>query len=194
MKYNIFAVCIIIILIGMIVIPTSAKVEEPKGMKFWNAHSIWAAVMDLQKQINNIELTPGPTGPIGPQGPAGTPGADGAQGPAGTPGADGAQGPAGATGPQGATGTNGVSGWQLIPGTPSGDIENVRTVTASCPAGKKVVGGGFLTSSISNANRIVILASYPSSDTVWSVNGTTNIAGGDASYALQAYAICVTAL
>jgi hypothetical protein len=96
----------------------------------------------------------------------------------------------------GLTGANGVSGWQRITtGTPSFDIENARTVIATCPAGTKVVGGGFLTSSISNERKIVITASYPISDTVWSVNGTTdNIALGDTSYVLQAYAICVIAL
>lgn len=35
---------------------------------------LWEAVQDLQSQIDEIELTPGPTGPIGPQGPQGPPG------------------------------------------------------------------------------------------------------------------------
>jgi len=59
---------------------------------------------NLQNQISNIQLTPGPTGAQGAQGdvggggPTGTTGPQGAQGAAGPTGA---QGPAGATGPQG---------------------------------------------------------------------------------------------
>jgi hypothetical protein len=60
---------------------------------------------------------------------------------AGVPGSAGAAGPAGPTGPQGAAG---VSGYQLV----EGPISNILlgsfgTVTAQCPAGKHVLGGGF---------------------------------------------------
>ena len=65
-----------------------------------NAHLL-SLIENLQQQINNIELTPGPQGPIGPQGPAGVAGADGATGP---------QGPQGATGPAGADGADGKDG------------------------------------------------------------------------------------
>lgn len=68
---------------------------------------------DLQQQIDNIELTPGPTGPAGPAGADGAPGADGAtgpQGPSGAPGADGADGAPGTDGADGADGAPGVPG------------------------------------------------------------------------------------
>ncbi len=80
---------------------------------------ICAKINDLQNQINNIELIPGPQGPpgpageIGPQGPQGLQGIQGQQGlqgPAGIqgpPGPQGAQGPVGADGPQGPIGPPG---------------------------------------------------------------------------------------
>jgi len=50
---------------------------------------LWAAVCDLQQQIDNIQLIPGPQGPPGPTG------ATGLQGPPGPTGATGLQGPPG---------------------------------------------------------------------------------------------------
>jgi hypothetical protein len=66
-------------------------------------------------------------------------------------------------------------------------------VTATCTSGKVVVGGGWITSSISNGSEIAISDSYPSSTTVWTVVGRNDNTSGDTSYALQAYAICATA-
>ena len=56
---------------------------------------------NIQQQIDNISLTPGPKGDTGPAGPAGADGATGATGPQGP------QGPAGPEGPQGEPGTGG---------------------------------------------------------------------------------------
>jgi hypothetical protein len=76
----------------------------------------------LQGQIDNISLSPGPQGPIGPAGTNGTDGAagangtDGSQGPVGpagtngTVGADGSQGPVGTDGSQGSQGKVGATG------------------------------------------------------------------------------------
>lgn len=53
---------------------------------------VWAAIQDLQSQIANIQLIPGPIGPQGPAGVQGPQGATGSQGPQGI------QGPAGLAG------------------------------------------------------------------------------------------------
>jgi hypothetical protein len=58
----------------------TAFVSPPPGIKDPTLSKVWAAIMDLQTQIKNIQTTPGPTGPTGP---AGKDGKDGAQGPAG---------------------------------------------------------------------------------------------------------------
>ena len=72
-----------------------------------------AKVRDLQKQINNISLTPGPVGPQGPAGSAGPAGPQGPVGPQGPQGDTGATGPAGPAGPQGSTGPAGASPFVL---------------------------------------------------------------------------------
>ncbi|MBC8286029.1 MAG: hypothetical protein H8E42_01000 [Nitrospinae bacterium] len=93
-------------------------------------------INDLQTQVSNIQLIPGPQGiqgipgPVGPQGPAGTNGLDGAQGsqgpvgPTGPPGADsivaGPPGPQGDPGPQGLQGDTGLQGQVGFQG-PQGD-------------------------------------------------------------------------
>ena len=61
------------------------------------------AIDNLQTQIDNIELIPGPTGSQGATGPQGP---TGSQGPTGFTGPTGPQGIQGPTGPQGATGTS----------------------------------------------------------------------------------------
>lgn len=87
----------------------------------------------------------GPAGPQGPPGPAGPQGPAGPAGPQGPVGPVGPQGPQGATGPQGPAGPAGppgVSGYEMVEATfvvPAGGF--VRN-TVSCPAGKKVLGGG----------------------------------------------------
>jgi microcystin-dependent protein len=75
---------------------------------------------DLQNQIDNIQLTPGPEGPqgeVGPAGPQGDPGPQGEQGPQGDVGPTGAQGD---TGPQGDAGPQGPQG-DVGPTGPQGD-------------------------------------------------------------------------
>ncbi len=90
---------------------------------------------NLQTQINNIELTPGPqgeqgpigeTGPIGPQGeqgpigetgPVGPQGDQGPIGETGPVGPQGEQGPIGDAGPQGEQGPQGLDGLDGLPGT-----------------------------------------------------------------------------
>ena len=48
---------------------------------------------------------------------------------------------------QGPTGPNGVSGWEIVTATTSFDNDRSKSVTAYCPEGKVVVGGGGFTGS-----------------------------------------------
>ena len=75
-------------------------------------------VLNLQNQIDNIQLQPGPPG---------APGADGATGPEGSPGPQGEPGPVGPQGPQGSLGPQGEpgpAGPQGLQGSlgPQGDV------------------------------------------------------------------------
>ena len=84
----------------------------------------------------------GPAGPTGPQGPAGPAGPTGPTGPQGPAGPAGPTGPTGPQGPTGPAGPPGVSGYEIVEATfdvPAGGF--VRN-SVSCPAGKKVLGGG----------------------------------------------------
>ncbi len=79
-------------------------------------------------------------GQTGPQGPQGDTGAIGAAGP------QGATGETGPAGPQGPAGANGVSGAQIVEATQiKSAFDPDFDVLASCPAGKKALGGGFAT-------------------------------------------------
>ena len=81
-------------------------------------------------------------------------------------------GPEGDTGAAGAAGAAGVSGWVRIVSSTT-----AATSTATCPAGKKVLGGGASGP---------VESSYPSSDTVWTATATSP------SRSVTAYVICAT--
>jgi hypothetical protein len=131
----------------------------------------------------------GPAGATGPQGAKGATGPAGATGPQGAPGLNGAQGPQGPVGPQGATGAtgaqgpSGISGYEIVSQTTKSvtlaAAGGFQTFYVSCPAGKKVLGGG---------NRLdkqtgiwTVQDSIATSDTTWGVGigntGASSITG-----------------
>jgi hypothetical protein len=67
----------------------------------------------------------------------------GKAGPTGPAGAAGAAGAAGLKGDQGAQGAPGVSGLERVTDTTANDSNSPKSITVTCPAGKKVVGTGF---------------------------------------------------
>jgi collagen triple helix repeat protein len=73
----------------------------------------------------------------------------GARGPAGARGPTGAQGLAGAAGAQGPPGIQGIV---AVTNTTSVASEAVGDITATCPAGRSAVSGGFLFAGIVNAS------------------------------------------
>jgi hypothetical protein len=77
------------------------------------------------------------------QGAGGAAGSTGSTGPAGPPGPQGAKGDQGEKGDKGDEGDPGTSGYQVVSMTsPTGAAGEIRFVSTTCPAGKKVVGGG----------------------------------------------------
>lgn len=133
----------------------------------------------------NVKGRDGATGPAGPAGAAGATGATGA------PGAAGAQGP---------PGQNGVSGWEKVMASSSCGAS--CTVVVTCPAGKKVIGGGFVSEVVEPNGRKFIWApfsSYPVSDTAWEVFALRGFTPDPTvspteptSTTVRAYAICGT--
>src|SRR4051794_34039839 len=76
------------------------------------------------------------------RGPAGPSGSPGPQGPTGVQGPTGPAGPAGAAGPQGPAGSAGISGYQIVRVAGPVSIADHKAEVATCPAGKKAIGGG----------------------------------------------------
>jgi hypothetical protein len=82
-------------------------------------------IINLQTQVNNIQLIPGPQGPAGPAG------AKGDIGPAGPIGATGATGATGPAGPQGLQGLQGLKG-DIGPAGPAGTFDQSKIYYKSC--------------------------------------------------------------
>ncbi len=145
----------------------------------------------------------GPTGAIGPIGPigltgaagatgstgaAGAQGVIGATGPAGAAGAVGPAGPTGAAGPQGDPGA-GATGYLKVTGVASASDITAKTVTATCTAGRSVIGGGYTLGGVAGTEYVQVTSSSPTSATVWTVTSAATTAD---LYTLQAFAICAT--
>ena len=125
----------------------------------------------------------GPEGPQGPQGPAGPIGPAGEQaGPAGPVGETGAQGPVGPAGDRGPGGSAGIEVVEVSVG--NAFLATDQSVLAQCPAGKKVIGGGF----VQNPAAGKVGESRPTSDnTGWFVYAN-NL--GASTPDIKAFAIC----
>jgi hypothetical protein len=136
----------------------------------------------------------GPVGATGATGPVGPQGETGPTGPVGVTGATGPQGPTGPrgdTGPTGPAGPSGVSGYERVSSTLEIPANTIRFVTVSCPAGKRVLGGG-----ITNEIPLLLLQnvrmseSGPTTETSW---GATIVNGHTAALTFTWWAVCATA-
>jgi hypothetical protein len=130
----------------------------------------------------------GPQGPQGAPGTSGSPGPQGVAGPQGTQGPPGTPGPQGPQGPQGSPGSSGsagVSGYEIINTHGTLPMNGTVSVVASCPLGKRVLGGGYVVPQVSDTTSL----SRPDGDNAWRVDFKSNGGSGDASV----YAICATA-
>ena len=130
----------------------------------------------------------GAAGADGLNGLDGADGADGADGPAGPQGAIGPAGVAGPVGPTGPVGPAAVSGYEVVSAV-STNNGSTMTQTATCPTGKKVLGGGANTT---NSN-LHIVGSAPSgtlNQTAWTATADRIAQVGGSQYTLTVYAIC----
>ena len=95
--------------------------------------------------------------------------------------------PLGQTGPQGPPGVSGRE--QIASETPltSGSPKNL---TATCPAGKKVLGGGVEISGAGRA-RVTAVENHPAGDNAWEAEAWEAVATG-APWKVVVHAICAT--
>jgi hypothetical protein len=92
-------------------------------------------------------------------------------------------------GAPGEPGQPGISGLQRVVGTTAMSSVNSKSVTVSCPSGKRVVGGGARAAG-SGSNRISVVESYPdANESKWNVRATEVVAT-TATWELEAYALC----
>ncbi len=151
------------------------------------------------RAIRDPRATPGPQGAPGLQGDPGT--CRVTAGPAGQPlarratpvhrvtpvpqGNPGPQGPAGPSDSQVLAAVSGTSGAGLSAG-------QSYALTSTCPAGKKILGGGWTYSlSTPNQSSRVTLDSYPSAANAWTVTIRVNQnLGGTVTISLSVYAVC----
>jgi len=111
-------------------------------------------------------------------------------GPQGPQGIQGEPGKTGPQGPQGPQGPPGVSGYEEVVVQQSTTASSF-TLSAICPAGKYILGGGFALTSYQvgmNPNDFNVMQSMPSSGnrwTVWAMFGTSGL-----TWSLQVRAVC----
>jgi hypothetical protein len=145
----------------------------------------------------------GPRGRRGPRGPRGFRGLRGLTGATGATGAPGSPGPAGATGQTGAPGQNGtqgppgLSGVEVIQADGPTITSGVQssTATASCSAGKKIIGGAvepIIIPGFSFVTGPFVDASRPVTTEPQGWTGTIRASGSEDWFA-RAYAICANA-
>ena len=92
---------------------------------------------------------------------------------------------------QGPTGPPGLSGLQRVDAATGTSSVNSKSVTVSCPSGKRVVGGGARATG-AGSNRVSIIEDFPDSDGVkWNARAA-EVVGTTATWELQAYALCAT--
>lgn len=91
--------------------------------------------------------------------------------------------------PTGEPGQPGISGLQRVAGTTAMSSVNSKSVTVSCPSGKRVVGGGARAAG-SGSNRISVVESYPdANESKWNARAT-EVVSTTATWELEAYALC----
>jgi hypothetical protein len=98
------------------------------------------------------------------------------------------QGPAGPAGPAGPQGPAGASAYQTVFTTGAGGSTATRTLTASCPAGKRVLGGGVAILP-ANVAGVAITSSYMSNPTTWT-GSAREIVATASDWSLNAVVIC----
>jgi hypothetical protein len=104
-----------------------------------------------------------PAGPVGPQGPAGP------AGPAGAPG---------------------LSAVERIDTTSVSNSTSPKTASLTCPAGKRLIGGGGRVNATSP--NVAIVAAFPDNDNVYRATAREVVATGTA-WTVTAFAVCANA-
>jgi hypothetical protein len=153
----------------VVVAVVQAAIPDPSGA----IHACYRANGNL-RLVDKFNCTSSETAltwdQTGPQGPAGAPGPQGPPGPQGQPSAP---------------GSAGVAGYEIMNTHGTLPLNGSIVVTATCPAGKRVIAGGYVAPSVLDTASL----SRPEGDSGWLVEFKSNGGTGEASV----YAICALA-
>ncbi|HXG75146.1 MAG TPA: hypothetical protein VNJ53_01115 [Gaiellaceae bacterium] len=98
--------------------------------------------------------------------------------------------PRGPIGPQGPQGAPGLSGREEVAAETATTSVSPKAISASCPAGKKVVGGGIEVGG-PGRGRVTVTENQPAGDAAWEAEAFEAVATG-AAWKLEVHAICAT--
>lgn len=96
-------------------------------------------------------------------------------------------GPAGPTGPTGPAGPPGVSGIERIESTSVSNSTASKTATITCPAGKRLLGGGARLNPV--LPQVALQQSFPDNDNVYRTSAR-EIVGTGANWSVTVFAVC----
>jgi hypothetical protein len=96
--------------------------------------------------------------------------------------------PHGPTGPQGPAGPAGLSGREQVASETPPTSVGPKNLTVTCPAGKKVLGGGVEISG-AGRNRVTVVENKPNGDNGWEGEAFEAVATGS-TWKLVVHAIC----
>ena len=99
------------------------------------------------------------------------------------------RGPTGARGPQGPPGPPGIAALERVDALTPASSVNSKTISAVCPSGKRVIGGGARVTG-AGAVRVSIDEAYPDSDGTKFNGVAREVVSTGATWALQVYAMC----
>ena len=98
--------------------------------------------------------------------------------------------PAGPVGAQGPQGPPGISGREQVSAETALNAAAPKTITATCPAGKRVIGGSIEVSGAGRA-RVTVTESHAAGDNAWEAEAFEAV-GTPLTWKLVVHAICAT--
>ena len=99
----------------------------------------------------------------------------------------GPRGPAGPAGPTGPAGPAGVSGLERIETTSVSNSTAMRTQATTCPAGKRLFGGGVRLNPV--LPQLAVQQSFPDNDNTYRAN-VREVTGTGAAWSITVFAVC----
>ena len=99
-------------------------------------------------------------------------------------------GPAGPVGPAGPSGPSGLSGLERVEATSVSNSAPTRVLTMTCPAGKRLLGGGVRLNPV--LPQLAVQQSFPDNDNTYRAS-VREMTGTGLNWSITVFAICANA-